>query len=174
MKSDVSLWIMPARMRNWAIILVPLWTGHSRKVDTDLEMGIQWIRCVQIILILNTCTFSVTGVVGTRRFCSSRDMHNICQYMTYPDHDRVYRACVFTCRGDGCNSGTLPNISLVAMILSFLCLSIFLYWWVSFAICRFHKFLYFVYIRAHRHYTLDKSKVLRWLLSRYYWHFVIL
>ncbi|CAD5111203.1 DgyrCDS535, partial [Dimorphilus gyrociliatus] len=32
------------------------------------------------------------GVVGTTRFCSSRGMGNQCQYVTYPDHDRTYRA----------------------------------------------------------------------------------
>ncbi len=47
--------------------------------------------------------FSVPGVVGTTRFCSSRDMGNQCQFIRYPDHDRVYRACIYTCRGSGCN-----------------------------------------------------------------------
>ncbi|RUS81769.1 hypothetical protein EGW08_010461 [Elysia chlorotica] len=47
------------------------------------------------------------GVVGTHRFCSSRDMGDQCQDIGFPDHDRLYRACVYTCSDDGCNSA--PN-----------------------------------------------------------------
>jgi len=57
------------------------------------------------------------GVVGTTRFCSSRDMGNQCQFVRYPDHDRVYRACIYTCSGEHCNTAAsqIPNfyISLV-------------------------------------------------------------
>ncbi|CAL1546659.1 unnamed protein product [Lymnaea stagnalis] len=44
------------------------------------------------------------GVVGTHRFCSSRDLGDQCQDIWFPDHDRMYRACIYTCTGDGCNS----------------------------------------------------------------------
>ncbi|KAK3092075.1 hypothetical protein FSP39_024978 [Pinctada imbricata] len=44
------------------------------------------------------------GIVGTHRFCSSRDLGNQCQDLSYPDHDRIYRACVYTCGSDDCNS----------------------------------------------------------------------
>lgn len=44
------------------------------------------------------------GTVGTHRFCSSRDMGHQCQDIWYPDHDRMYRSCIFTCSGDGCNA----------------------------------------------------------------------
>ena len=52
------------------------------------------------------------GVVGTTRFCSSRDMGNQCQFVRYPDHDRVYRACIYTCTGEHCNTAAaqLANI----------------------------------------------------------------
>ncbi|KAH9502312.1 hypothetical protein Btru_073432 [Bulinus truncatus] len=43
------------------------------------------------------------GVVGTHRFCSSRDLGDQCQDIWFPDHDRMYRACVYTCTSDGCN-----------------------------------------------------------------------
>ncbi|XP_069124306.1 UPAR/Ly6 domain-containing protein bou-like isoform X2 [Argopecten irradians] len=46
------------------------------------------------------------GVVGTHRFCSSRDLGDQCQDIFYPDHDRMYRACVYTCTSDDCNAAT--------------------------------------------------------------------
>ncbi|PAA51320.1 hypothetical protein BOX15_Mlig001518g4, partial [Macrostomum lignano] len=46
------------------------------------------------------------AVVGTTRFCSSMDMGNQCQYLPFPDHDRIYRACVYTCSSDACNAGS--------------------------------------------------------------------
>ncbi|XP_076451200.1 UPAR/Ly6 domain-containing protein bou-like [Babylonia areolata] len=56
------------------------------------------------------------GVVGTHRFCSSRDMGDQCQDIWFPDHDRMYRACVYTCSGDGCNSASLPS-SMAALLI---------------------------------------------------------
>ncbi|BHF74762.1 hypothetical protein SprV_0501785000 [Sparganum proliferum] len=44
------------------------------------------------------------AIMGTTRFCSAMDMGNQCQYTSFPDHDRIYRACIFTCGTDGCNS----------------------------------------------------------------------
>ncbi|VEL15631.1 unnamed protein product [Protopolystoma xenopodis] len=44
--------------------------------------------------------------MGVTRFCSSIDMGNQCQYLPFPDHDRIYRACIFTCSLDGCNSAS--------------------------------------------------------------------
>ncbi|KAL4240452.1 hypothetical protein ACF0H5_001244 [Mactra antiquata] len=44
------------------------------------------------------------GIVGTHRFCSSRDLGDQCQDMRFPDHSRKYRGCVYTCTSDGCNS----------------------------------------------------------------------
>lgn len=46
------------------------------------------------------------GIVGTHRFCSSKDLGNRCQDIVYPNHDRMYRACVNTCSSDNCNSAT--------------------------------------------------------------------
>lgn len=57
------------------------------------------------------------GVVGTTRFCSSRDMGNQCQYIRYPDHDRVYRACIYTCSGTACNTATSVSYSGLLMLL---------------------------------------------------------
>ena len=59
-----------------------------------------------------------SGIVGTTRFCSSRDMFNSCQYVEYPDHDRIYRACIFTCSSDGCNGAVsvIPSSIFVTLI----------------------------------------------------------
>ncbi|XP_029656435.1 uncharacterized protein LOC115230369 [Octopus sinensis] len=66
------------------------------------------------------------GVVGTHRFCSSRDMGKQCQDIWYADHERMYRSCIFTCTGDACNAAeTLStkwyHIS-AGMILSLTCM----------------------------------------------------
>ncbi|XP_014772275.1 uncharacterized protein LOC106870646 [Octopus bimaculoides] len=66
------------------------------------------------------------GVVGTHRFCSSRDMGEQCQDIWYADHERMYRSCVFTCSGDACNaterlSTKWYHIS-AGMILSLACI----------------------------------------------------
>uniref|UniRef100_V5GNT0 Putative conserved secreted protein n=1 Tax=Ixodes ricinus TaxID=34613 RepID=V5GNT0_IXORI len=44
------------------------------------------------------------GRIGTFRFCSSRDRGNYCDYVQRPGDEREYRACIHTCRTDGCNS----------------------------------------------------------------------
>jgi len=52
------------------------------------------------------------GKVGTQRFCSSRDMYNQCRDIMFADHERVYRACVYTCSNeDGCNGSSVPSLS---------------------------------------------------------------
>ncbi|KAK7501266.1 hypothetical protein BaRGS_00007391 [Batillaria attramentaria] len=66
------------------------------------------------------------GVVGTHRFCSSRDMGDQCQDIWFADHDRMYRACVYTCSGDGCNSATRLSTSPVALLTG-LWLLVYLY-----------------------------------------------
>ena len=76
--------------------------------------------------------YSISGVVGTHRFCSSRDMGDQCQDIWFPDHDRMYRACVYTCSGDGCNSATRLS-TLPAVLVSLLWLIVHVWrrlWWV--------------------------------------------
>ncbi|XP_060552536.1 U-scoloptoxin(05)-Sm1a-like [Ruditapes philippinarum] len=60
------------------------------------------------------------GIVGTHRFCSSRDLGDQCQDMRFPDHSRKYRGCIYTCTGDGCNSAHGINFSFTVMALSLL------------------------------------------------------
>nr|ATU82912.1 secreted Mys2-like protein [Pristhesancus plagipennis] len=51
------------------------------------------------------------GGIGTRRYCSSVDMGNYCNYIKQPGDQREYRSCKFTCDTDGCNSASIQTIS---------------------------------------------------------------
>ncbi|XP_045133289.1 uncharacterized protein LOC123517347 isoform X1 [Portunus trituberculatus] len=58
------------------------------------------------------------GQLGTKRFCSARDWGNYCEWVRRPGDEREYRACVFTCWGNGCNSApTHSTSSLVVLLL---------------------------------------------------------
>lgn len=57
----------------------------------------------------------ITGQLGTKRFCSARDWGNYCEWVRRPGDEREYRACVFTCWGDGCNSA--PTHTPTPMVL---------------------------------------------------------
>ncbi|CAG2119102.1 unnamed protein product [Medioppia subpectinata] len=66
----------------------------------------------------------VTGQIGTKRFCSSRDYGDYCDYVRRPGDERDYRSCIFTCTGDGCNHSShlyMSTIYLFSLIL-FSCL----------------------------------------------------
>ena len=78
--------------------------------------GVLLIRSsvLRISLLYVYCYCS--GVVGTTRFCSSRDMFNSCQYVTFKNHDRIYRACIFTCGSDGCNGSVLVTASTTLVL----------------------------------------------------------
>ena len=43
------------------------------------------------------------GKLGTKRFCSSRDWGDYCEYIQRPGDPREYRSCIFTCTTHGCN-----------------------------------------------------------------------
>merc|ERR1719411_658709 len=47
------------------------------------------------------------GKLGTKRFCSSRDWGDYCEYIQRPGDPREYRSCVFTCTTHGCNKGSM-------------------------------------------------------------------
>ncbi|CAL1267649.1 unnamed protein product [Larinioides sclopetarius] len=44
------------------------------------------------------------GFIGTRRFCSSRDLGNFCEFIYHEGEKREYKGCVYTCESDGCNA----------------------------------------------------------------------
>ncbi|KRT82586.1 hypothetical protein AMK59_3763, partial [Oryctes borbonicus] len=49
------------------------------------------------------------GGIGTKRFCSSLDLGNYCNYVKQPGDKLTYRTCVFTCTGDGCNPSNMVS-----------------------------------------------------------------
>lgn len=46
------------------------------------------------------------GGVGAKRFCSSKDLGNYCNYVQNKGDSMEYRSCIFTCNTDGCNGST--------------------------------------------------------------------
>ncbi|XP_050293484.1 U-scoloptoxin(05)-Sm1a [Anthonomus grandis grandis] len=72
-------------------------------------------------------TTSLYGGIGTKRFCSSLDLGNYCNYVQQPGDKLEYRSCVYTCTGDGCNpaSTVTSHLSLVSCLLLFFFIVIF-------------------------------------------------
>ncbi|KAG8199709.1 hypothetical protein JTE90_022158 [Oedothorax gibbosus] len=60
------------------------------------------------------------GTIGTRRFCSSRNHGNTCEYVRRPGDEREYRSCIYTCSSDGCNGASTISKSLFPILGSFL------------------------------------------------------
>ncbi|KAF2356818.1 hypothetical protein FHG87_012424 [Trinorchestia longiramus] len=60
------------------------------------------------------------GVMGTTRFCSSRDYGNYCELVERPGDERQYYACVYTCSRDACNAAGRPKVSYSVILASFL------------------------------------------------------
>lgn len=60
------------------------------------------------------------GGIGTKRFCSSLDLGNYCNYIRQPGDVLLYRSCVYTCDSDGCNGSGSIAISIVGLTLSLL------------------------------------------------------
>ncbi|KAK9504835.1 hypothetical protein O3M35_009015 [Rhynocoris fuscipes] len=61
-------------------------------------------------------TGEYAGGIGTRRYCSSVDMGNYCNYIKQPGDQREYRSCTFTCDTDGCNTAHLLKISTSLLV----------------------------------------------------------
>lgn len=57
------------------------------------------------------------GLMGTQRFCSSRDFGNYCEYIKRNGDKREQRSCVFTCSRDGCNNSNLIQINYINLFL---------------------------------------------------------
>ncbi len=65
------------------------------------------------------------GKLGTKRFCSSKDWGDYCEYIKRPGDDREYRSCVFSCTSNGCNyaprqiqAASISTLLLTAAILT--------------------------------------------------------
>ncbi|KAI4488488.1 hypothetical protein M0802_011594 [Mischocyttarus mexicanus] len=60
------------------------------------------------------------GGVGTKRFCSTSNLGNYCNYVQQPGDKLIYRSCVFTCDSDGCNSVSSLRSTISVYVISFL------------------------------------------------------
>ncbi|XP_011550438.3 U-scoloptoxin(05)-Sm1a isoform X1 [Plutella xylostella] len=58
------------------------------------------------------------GGISTKRFCSSLDLGNYCNYVQQPGDKLEYRTCIYTCSTDGCNHATGVTVSLSTMALA--------------------------------------------------------
>lgn len=94
----------------------------SSAVDPDCKEDFDWEHFNMLTIKPTKCEVDQArycikttgvwgGIVGTQRFCSSRDMFNQCQYVDFENHNRRYRACIYTCSTDGCNAA-LPSVAL--------------------------------------------------------------
>jgi len=63
--------------------------------------------------------YHITGGLGTKRFCSSLDLGNYCNYIRQPGDELEYRSCVYTCSSNGCNGSNLVTASTGSMLLVF-------------------------------------------------------
>lgn len=56
------------------------------------------------------------GAVATKRFCSSRHLDNQCLEVKYPQDEKMYYSCTYTCSHDGCNgTSRLPAPTMVVL-----------------------------------------------------------
>ncbi|XP_026737226.1 omega-scoloptoxin-Ssm1a [Trichoplusia ni] len=60
------------------------------------------------------------GGISTKRFCSSLDLGNYCNYVQQPGDKLEYRTCIYTCSTDGCNAGTNLKTSAIVLVALFI------------------------------------------------------
>ena len=60
--------------------------------------------------------------IGTKRFCSSKDYGNYCEYTKIPGADYEYRTCVYTCSNNQCNTASEAKRTshFILLIISFI------------------------------------------------------
>ncbi|XP_060662157.1 uncharacterized protein LOC132795463 [Drosophila nasuta] len=54
------------------------------------------------------------GGIGAKRFCSSKDLGNYCDYVRNKGDRMDYRSCIYTCDTDGCNAATTTTTTTTA------------------------------------------------------------
>lgn len=76
--------------------------------------------------LVSFCKCQFLGGIGAKRFCSSLDLGNYCNYVKQPGDELTYRTCVFTCTGDGCNPGnsnvpsSIITLGTAAVVITFI------------------------------------------------------
>ncbi|XP_059052763.1 U-scoloptoxin(05)-Sm1a [Achroia grisella] len=86
-------------------------------LDNDIDM--MAISCNNIH-DANYCIKHVgrnEGGISTKRFCSSLDLGNYCNYVREPGDKLEYRTCIYTCNSDGCNMASAMGVSTILLML---------------------------------------------------------
>merc|ERR1711983_98977 len=95
--------------------------------DPSLDVNRQYYSDCKTVHDANYCV-KMTGVfdgkLGTKRFCSSRDWGDYCEYIQRPGDPREYRSCVFACTDHGCNGSNSLNQSSILALPILLCMSL--------------------------------------------------
>lgn len=55
------------------------------------------------------------GGIGAKRFCSSKDLGNYCDYVRNKGDRMDYRSCIYTCNTEGCNGAS--SVRLTQLLL---------------------------------------------------------
>ncbi|XP_028159303.1 uncharacterized protein LOC114352057 [Ostrinia furnacalis] len=62
------------------------------------------------------------GGISTKRFCSSLDLGNYCNYVQQVGDKLEYRTCIYTCGSDGCNGASSMGTPVTAISMAlYLC-----------------------------------------------------
>ncbi|XP_041970828.1 uncharacterized protein LOC121727196 isoform X2 [Aricia agestis] len=85
----------------------------------NLDKGILTPQLCDHVYNAQFCIKQIGGI-STKRYCSSLDLGNYCNYVQQPGDKLEYRTCIYTCSTDGCNSASAVRISTIFLILSFL------------------------------------------------------
>ncbi|XP_047528714.1 uncharacterized protein LOC125065245 [Vanessa atalanta] len=59
----------------------------------------------------------LNGGISTKRYCSSLDLGNYCNYVQQPGDKLEYRTCIHTCNTDGCNGASSVQSSAIFSLL---------------------------------------------------------
>jgi len=69
------------------------------------------------------------GAVATKRFCSSRHMDNQCIEVKYPQDEKMYYSCTYTCSSDGCNGSSHVSLSFSIFFMCLIIRNFFVFWY---------------------------------------------
>ena len=74
-----------------------------------MHIALQAYYCIKMTGIFE-------GKLGTKRFCSSRDWGNYCEYISRPGDIQEYRSCVFSCGTNDCNRGVGTAVASASLV----------------------------------------------------------
>ncbi|OWA50622.1 hypothetical protein BV898_15133 [Hypsibius exemplaris] len=95
--------------------------GCQEQFDVSTS-GLETVDCGEEVYQGRYC-IKTTGIYGgkpgTRRFCSSKDLGNLCNYISRPNEPLDFRACIFSCTSNQCNTSqtTVAQAKMTWLIL---------------------------------------------------------